>query len=107
MSFIHSKSESNALGGSGLAERLADLKKLLQERAQDTGPEVARLCAQVEATLRQLGENAKESAEEVHESAKQAVTATDRYAHEEPWQVAGLALGLGALLGYWLGRNHK
>jgi ElaB/YqjD/DUF883 family membrane-anchored ribosome-binding protein len=90
-----------------LNQHLSELKKLLHDRAQDTGPEVAKLCAQVEATLRQLGENAKESAEQAHEKAQQALNATDRYAHEEPWQLAGLALGVGALLGYWLGRSSK
>ena len=37
--------------------------------------------------------------------AKDAAYAADRYAHDEPWRVAGAALAMGALLGFLLGRR--
>ena len=48
---------------------------------------------------------AAERAREAARRAKEAAYKADEYAHEEPWRVAGVALGLGALLGYLLGRR--
>ena len=37
--------------------------------------------------------------------AKEAALAADRYAHDEPWRVAGAALAVGALVGFLLARR--
>ena len=38
-------------------------------------------------------------------AAKDAAIAADRYAHDEPWRVAGAALAVGALVGFLLARR--
>jgi ElaB/YqjD/DUF883 family membrane-anchored ribosome-binding protein len=90
-----------------LNQRLTQLKQLLQERANEAEPDVTRLIAQVESTLQSLGENAQESADALVERLKFAKINADRYARERPWQVAGMAIGLGTLLGFLMGRCKK
>ncbi len=87
-----------------LNQRLTQLKQLLQERANEAEPDVTRLIAQVESTLQSLGENAQESADALVERLKFAKINADRYARERPWQVAGMAIGLGTVLGFLMGR---
>ena len=36
---------------------------------------------------------------------QEAALAADRYAHDEPWRVAGAALAVGALVGFLLARR--
>ena len=96
-----SKAENEAQDTQSLNQRLSELKQLLQERADQAVPEVAKLSSQIEASLHQLGQNAKLSAAELMKHA------SDRYARDQPWQVASMALGLGAVLGYLMGRSKK
>ena len=102
-----SKAENEAQDTQSLNQRLSELKQLLQERADQAVPEVAKLSSQIEASLHQLGQNAKLSAAELRERARLMKHASDRYARDQPWQVAGMALGLGAVLGYLMGRSKK
>jgi ElaB/YqjD/DUF883 family membrane-anchored ribosome-binding protein len=50
-------------------------------------------------------DSAVRAAQEAARQAKDAAYAADRYAHDEPWRVAGAALAVGALLGFMLGRR--
>ena len=45
------------------------------------------------------------AAQEAAHQAKDAARAADRYAHDEPWRVAGAALAVGALVGFLLARR--
>ena len=45
------------------------------------------------------------AAQEAANQAKDAARAADRYAHDEPWRVAGAALAVGALVGFLLARR--
>ena len=45
------------------------------------------------------------AAQEAARQAKDAAQAADRYAHDEPWRVAGAALAVGAVVGFLLSRR--
>ena len=45
------------------------------------------------------------AAQDAARQAKEAALAADRYAHDEPWRVAGAALAVGALVGFLLARR--
>jgi hypothetical protein len=50
-------------------------------------------------------ESAVRAAQDAARQAREAADVADRYAHDEPWRVAGAALAVGALLGFMLGRR--
>mgnify|MGYP002349064555 CR=1 FL=1 len=50
------------------------------------------------------GELGKEVAIELQRFGVEVIAA-DRYAHDEPWRVAGAALAVGALVGFLLARR--
>ena len=50
--------------------------------------------------------NAKETAGQVRDQAVDYVRVTDKAVHEHPYQAMGIALGVGALLGYIVSRRR-
>jgi ElaB/YqjD/DUF883 family membrane-anchored ribosome-binding protein len=50
-------------------------------------------------------ENGKETWERMQDRAVAGVKATDEAIHEHPYQAVGVALGVGAVLGYLLARR--
>ena len=48
---------------------------------------------------------AVQTAQDAAQQAKEAARMADRYAHDEPWRVAGAALALGAIVGFMLTRR--
>jgi len=81
-----------------------DIEELLKATADQTGARIAAARARAEASLRQAQEDAAQAGREVGRHARIAARATDRYARDNPWQLAGIALAVGFVLGY-LGRR--
>ena len=81
-----------------------DVEELLKATADQTGARIAAARARAEASLRRAQEDAAQAGREVGRHARIAARATDRYARDNPWQLAGLALVVGFALGY-LGRR--
>ena len=48
---------------------------------------------------------AVQTAQDAAEQAREAARMADRYAHDEPWRVAGAALAIGAVVGFLLTRR--
>jgi ElaB/YqjD/DUF883 family membrane-anchored ribosome-binding protein len=87
---------SNDLGT--LAE---DARALMVATADVAGETVADARRRLAAAL----ENGKEFYGKVREKAANGVKAADETVHEHPYQAMGIALGLGALIGYLAARH--
>ena len=77
-----------------LEKLVADLKGLLASKDLDSVPEI-----------RLLRKRLDDGMHNVRESAVRAAQAADRYAHDEPWRVAGAAMAVGAFVGFLLARR--
>ena len=84
---------------------LADTEQLLKAVAGETGDKLAALRPRIEQNLR----NAKARLEELEQAAaaqaRAAAQATDAYAHEHPWKVAGFTALIGMAVGMLISRR--
>jgi ElaB/YqjD/DUF883 family membrane-anchored ribosome-binding protein len=88
-----------------LEKLVSDLRGLLASRDMDTFPEIKVLRQRLDDGLHSVRESTVRAAQEAARQAKDAALAADRYAHDEPWRVAGAALAVGALVGFLLARR--
>lgn len=79
---------------------VADAEAMLRETAGKTGKEVAELHASMTDRLAVAKARLVEVEEAMVDKAKQAAKVTDEYVHENPWQSAIIAGGVGFLIGY-------
>ena len=86
----------------GDVDRLAaDVRSLLSAKELDDIPEIKRIRHRIDTGV----SNVRESAAQALYQTRQAAIATDEYAREEPWRVAGAALAVGVVLGFMLSRR--
>ncbi|CAN7394803.1 YqjD family protein [Acidovorax sp. Leaf78] len=88
-----------------LEKLVSDLRGLLASKDLDTLPEIKVLRQKLDDGLQNARESAVRAAQDAARQAKDAALAADRYAHDEPWRVAGAALAIGALVGFLLSRR--
>ncbi|RYF44978.1 MAG: DUF883 domain-containing protein [Comamonadaceae bacterium] len=88
-----------------LEKLVSDLRGLLASKDLDTLPEIKVLRQKLDDGLQNARESAVRAAQDAARQAKEAALAADRYAHDEPWRVAGAALAVGALVGFLLSRR--
>jgi len=62
---------------------------------------------EVRATLENLVEKAKEACERLQNQTTAALRATDRTIRENPYQTAGIAFGVGVLIGVLVMRSRR
>ena len=87
-------------------ERLvSDLRGLLLSNDLDGVAGIKQLRQRLDDGMRSVRDSAIRAAQDAAEQAKEAARVADRYAHEEPWRVAGAALAVGALVGFVLARR--
>lgn len=87
-------------------ERLVgDLRGLLSNTELDGIPQIRQLRERLDDGLHTVRDSAVRTAQEAALQAKEAARAADRYAHDEPWRVAGAALAVGTLVGFLLARR--
>lgn len=103
MAFSVSDTVSNAQAD--LEKLVTDLRGLLASKDLDAVPQINALRQKLDDGVHQARESAVHAAQEAARQAKEAAYAADRYAHDEPWRVAGAALAVGALLGFLLARR--
>ena len=84
---------------------MSDLRGLLSSKDLDTIPEIKLLRQRIDDGMSNVRDSAVRAAQEAARQAKDAALAADRYAHDEPWRVAGAALAVGALVGFLLARR--
>lgn len=78
-----------------------DARGLMNATADVAGDKVADARRRLAAAL----ESSKEIYGRVREKAIEGAKATDRVVHEHPYQAIGVALGVGVLVGFLLGRR--
>ncbi|MDR2853449.1 MAG: DUF883 domain-containing protein [Burkholderiaceae bacterium] len=83
----------------------SDVRNTLDGKDFDAVPGIEALRARVNAKLAAARDLAAEKTKQAAHKAREAADAASAYAHKEPWQVAGMALGVGLLVGLVLGRR--
>ena len=92
----HTQATSNDLGS--LAE---DARALMAATADVAGEKVGEARKRLAAAL----ESAKEIAVRVRDKAVEGAKAADQAVREHPYQAVGVALGIGAIIGYLVARR--
>lgn len=88
-----------------LEKLVTDLKGLLANKNLDAVPEIKLLRQRLDDGMQTARDSAVRAAQDAARQTKEAALAADRYAHDEPWRVAGAALAVGALVGFLLARR--
>lgn len=78
-----------------------DARDLMNATADVAGDKVANARKRLAAAL----ENSKEIYGRVREKAIEGAKATDKAVHEHPYQAIGIAMGVGVLIGFLIGRR--
>src|SRR5574344_459762 len=97
--------ETTSTSQSELEKLVTDLRGLLHSKDLDTIPEIKLLRQRLDDGMTNVRDSTVRAAQEAARQAKEAAYAADRYAHDEPWRVAGAALAVGALVGFLLARR--
>ena len=84
---------------------VADAEELLKAAGAGSSEKVASLRPRVEATLSQARTRLRDMERAAEESARRAALEANAYVHENPWKVAGVAAGIGAIAGILLARR--
>jgi ElaB/YqjD/DUF883 family membrane-anchored ribosome-binding protein len=75
-----------------------DLQELLKATASQTGERIAGARARVEGSLATARDT-------ITIQAREAAQTTDRYARQHPWETAGVAALVGAIVGFLIARR--
>ena len=88
------------------AEDIAsDVRGVLASKDLDSAPHIKALRQRIDTKLAIARELAAEKSRLAAKKAREAASATNAYAHDEPWQIAAGALAVGVLVGLLLGRR--
>lgn len=84
---------------------IADTEELLHATAGHAGDKAAAARERVQQRLRQAKEKYDNTEAAVLGRMRIATRATDGYAHAHPWTTAGIAAGVGLLIGMLISRR--
>ena len=84
-----------------------DLETVLGEVKNDLGDKAASVRARLERNLEAAKERLAEIEDDLKDQATAAAKVADEYVHENPWQSAGVALGVGFVLGVLISRSVR
>lgn len=88
-----------------LEKLVSEMRTLMANKNLDSVPEIKALRERLDEGMHNVRDAAVRAAQEAANQAKDAARAADRYAHDEPWRVAGAALAVGALVGFLMARR--
>ncbi|MFZ6813968.1 DUF883 family protein [Undibacterium sp. Rencai35W] len=88
-----------------LNQVIRDAEDLLKNSEQQAGEGYKSAKARFEHTLKNAKAEVTRLEDAVVTKAKDAAHATDVYVKENPWQSAGIAAGIGLLVGLLIGRK--
>ena len=88
-----------------LEKLVAEMRTVMANKSLDSVPEIKALRERLDEGMHNVRDAAIRAAQEAANQAKDAARAADRYAHDEPWRVAGAALAVGALVGFLMARR--
>ncbi len=101
----HSISDTISSTQTELEKLVADLRGLISSKDLDDVPEIKVLRQRLDDGMHNVRDAAVHAAQEAARQAKDAARAADRYAHDEPWRVAGAAMAVGAIAGFLFSRR--
>jgi ElaB/YqjD/DUF883 family membrane-anchored ribosome-binding protein len=84
---------------------VADAEDLLHATANQAGEKVTAVRGRIQERLRVAREQLDGAEASVVNKAKAAARETDAYVHERPWTTAGVAAGVGLLIGMLISRR--
>ncbi len=84
---------------------VSELRGILSSKDLDSVPEIRQLRKRLDQGLSEAQNSALESAREAARQTREAARAAVEYAHDEPLRVAGVALAVGVVVGFLLGRR--
>ena len=87
------------------ADLEADVSELVANPAMAEVPELRALKDRLQDSLHRASEAVAEASHGITRRVRYTASATNDYAHEEPWKVAGIAAVMGLAIGYVLGRR--
>jgi len=82
-----------------------DAEELLRATADQTGEKIDKVRARARENINNARHQLDELEDDVAQRARAAYKATDQLVHDNPWQTAAVAAGVGLLLGLLLGRR--
>ncbi|SRR5579871_16454 len=86
-------------------EMIAKVENAVAEIADSTDPEIARLRSQVERVLTSARESIADGTDQIRRRASRAISESDRYVRDRPWQAIGIAAAAGLAAGFLLARR--
>lgn len=78
---------------------VADTEKLLAHTATLAGDQADELRSQITDSLSKARDTLRQAEASLVEQGKQALTVTEDYVQQNPWQSVGIAAGVGFLIG--------
>ncbi len=88
-----------------LNQVLKDAEELIKNSEQQAGEGFQSAKEKLESTLKNAKQEINKIEEVVVQKTKEAAHATDAYVHGNPWKTAGIAAGVGLLVGLLIARN--
>ncbi|MFZ6800626.1 DUF883 family protein [Undibacterium sp. Di24W] len=88
-----------------LNQVLKDAEDLIKNSEQQAGEGFQSAKDKLEATLKSAKHEIHRIEDKVVKTVKESAQATDTYVHENPWKTAGIAAGIGLLVGLLIARN--
>jgi ElaB/YqjD/DUF883 family membrane-anchored ribosome-binding protein len=82
-----------------------DAEALLQATASQTGERIEGLRERAKESLQQARTRLAAAEKEAVREMREAAQATDQFVHRNPWQAAGIAAGVGLVIGLLIGRR--
>jgi ElaB/YqjD/DUF883 family membrane-anchored ribosome-binding protein len=88
-----------------LNQVLKDAEDLIKNSEQQAGEGFQSAKDKLEATLKSAKHEIHRIEDKVVKTVKESAQATDAYVHENPWKTAGIAAGVGLLIGLLIARS--
>ena len=84
---------------------IVDAEDLIKATAHQTGERIEKIRAKAEDSVRIARERLQDGGEEFGAKAKEAALEVNDQVRAHPWTTAGVAAGVGLLVGILIGRN--
>lgn len=84
---------------------ISDAEELLRATASQAGEKVSAAREKIQDSLRHAKVKLAEVEDILIDQGKLAAHATDEYVHDHPWRAAGIAAGIGLIIGMLFSRR--